>query len=308
LAQPFKILTGLRSREFIVTDNFERRDDKTFWQVSCVFCNAKKYASTSQIHRNGIGRCKCQNEANPAKSAPTNPAEPKPRKTGKFTFPENQCKALVIEWQKTRCDRTFEEILKLVVPLNNILLNKKQIQKYCDMDECHQELAIKLFKILPKFDASRGSKLFSYLQCCLSRRIMNFAINSAKEPEFISIDYHEDSEGGHDCPGMFALNKKAIDNWRNGDSSASSAPAEESEWEFPAEEKQAMVWLVETLSPDSAADASAHILAELQRKFGLTSGRSKSLFWATLANLRRKKIYKRARAWNKIDRMLASIE
>jgi hypothetical protein len=308
LPRKIKDISGRIVKGWTVRPEHERRGD-TYWLLQCQRGN-KKWASGTHLKTGEVGSCQqCKTKANPTPavkpSKPIKAVKIKEPWLGKFNFPEDRCKALVIDWQKTRCDHTFEDILKLVAPLNNILLNRKQIHKYCDMDECHQELAIKLFKILPKFNPDRGSKLFSYLQCCLSRRILNFAINSAKEPEFISIDYHEDSEGGHHCPGMFALNKKAIENWRNGESSASSAMAEDDEWEFPAEEKQAIAWLIETLSPDTASDASAHIIAELSR-FGLDPDRSKSIFWKTLVNIRKRKRYKTSRMAKRIQRMLAT--
>jgi hypothetical protein len=148
LAQPFKILTGLRGREFIVTDNFERRDDKTFWQVSCVFCGAKKYASTSQIRRNGIGRCKCQKKANqePSKPDKSELPEAKKRRKRQFAFKESEAVALLLEYRRTNDEWIFADFIKLVDPLSEVILNKRGLHERTHRDEVMNSIRLKIWK------------------------------------------------------------------------------------------------------------------------------------------------------------------
>ena len=264
-------LSGVRVKTF--TSNFERRGE-TYWKLICE-CSLVKWASASRIKSGDVGACSCQPKpANPHKT--DTPGTVKAKRAGAFSFTEDKTKALVLSWQQTRCDRTFEEILRLVTPLNDLLLHKKQIHKFCgDLSECHQELAVKLWRILPKFDPTRGSKLFSYLQCCLSRRVLNFASDSAKAPVFVSIDAGEDDNGNQYCPGMLALNRKAILAWRAG-KSASLSSAEEAddkyEDEFPIQDKEAIAWLIATLSPDTASDSSAAYCRDSPKQIWLDPG------------------------------------
>jgi DNA-directed RNA polymerase specialized sigma24 family protein len=311
LPQPIKILTGLRSREFIVGDKFERRDNETYWQVSCIHCGSKKFSKATQIRRNGIGRCKCPSapvEPKPAKPEAAKPVEPK---KVRYRFPEAQALAAYYRFCDNGDQYAYAEFQSLIWPMAERLCNSRQLFSYMDRSDASQEIFLKVFKAMKRFSPERG-RLYSFLCRVLQNRITQCCIQTASlasKAKFVSIDDRENADGAHDCQGMKALNKLALEAWKHGES-VSSAPSVHDDDDLPAlpdNERIAINWLLETLAVDSASKSSAHHISELEAKFGIPAERGRGLFFKTLINMRRKKILKTRRMASKPDKLEATV-
>ena len=262
MAQP-QNLADRKVKTFKVTDEFERRHE-IFWELRCENYRHEKFASSSRIKSGEVSRCDCQViEA---------------RKKRQFEFNESEAVALLLEYRRTNDEWIFAAFIKLVDPLSEIILNKRGLHDRTDRDELMNSIRLKIWKGLRLWDASRGSKLYSWLQCLIGRMAIQAWHKAYDQPMTESLDALD--EEGRPSSGTMELNQISIAVWQN-ENSTISAPAIEDQEDIPIpdNEKAAVKWLLDTLSPDTAAQASRVYIASLQNKFGLAPERSRAIFW-----------------------------
>jgi hypothetical protein len=98
-----------------------------------------------------------------------------------YRFPETKARALVVEWQQTRSDGLFSDILTEIGEMIDKLIWASGLPDFMEVDEVRQILRIKLFRALPHFKPERGSKLFSFLSCVVGNQLCSIKKKSLKE-------------------------------------------------------------------------------------------------------------------------------
>jgi DNA-directed RNA polymerase specialized sigma24 family protein len=81
---------------------------------------------------------------------------------GKPFFDETQVKALVVEYLRTKDGDIFADILNKIDGVIHAIIYERGIHRYEEMDELVQKIHIKIWRVLGKFDPSRG-KLYSFI-------------------------------------------------------------------------------------------------------------------------------------------------
>jgi hypothetical protein len=89
-------------------------------------------------------------------------------------FNEETVFNLVLEYQKTRQVETWKKIIEETLPLINTIIRNYNFQQYDDIDALRSECAIKLFKVLPKYDPARG-RCFTHFSVSLKHFLISYA-------------------------------------------------------------------------------------------------------------------------------------
>lgn len=76
------------------------------------------------------------------------------------------------------------------------LIGASGILDFWEYDEVRQHLHVKLWRALPKFDPSRGSRLFSYMTCVLQRQIITLKKISVARSANVHISL-DDPDNAH---------------------------------------------------------------------------------------------------------------
>jgi hypothetical protein len=105
----------------------------------------------------------------------------------KYSFDEEATQELVLRWQKTKCERTLEDIFRNADGMIRALIFSRGIYQYMETAEVLSSIQFKLWKGLPRFDPTKG-RLYSFLTRSIHNRISTLQADTYKSPNHESLD------------------------------------------------------------------------------------------------------------------------
>jgi DNA-directed RNA polymerase specialized sigma24 family protein len=104
---------------------------------------------------------------------------------------------MVMEYQRSRCDKLFAQILTEIEPMTERMIFASGALDFYPIDELRQAVRLRLWKALHRFDASKGSKLYSYLCATVQNALFDEKKRSAVRAQNWKMIYLDAPENAH---------------------------------------------------------------------------------------------------------------